>query len=102
MSDVFGSEFFAANRERLRQLFTGTAPIVLTAYGLVQKTSDEAYDFRQDGNFWYLTGIDEPDVVLVMDKGREYLIVPERGDWVEASEGAIDFEKLTRQSGIDS
>ena len=102
MSDVFGSDFFGGNRERLRQLFTGTAPIVITANGLLQKVSDEAYEFRQDSNFWYLTGIDEPDIILVMDKGKEYLIVPERGDWIKASEGDISPEELSRRSGIQT
>lgn len=102
MSDFFGSDFFAGNRERLRQLFTGTAPIVITAHGRMQKNADEAYGFRQDGSFWYLTGIDEPDILLVMDKGHEYLIVPDRGDWQEASEGALDFAELARRSGIET
>lgn len=98
----FGSDFFAGNRERLRQLFTGTAPIVITANGLLQKVGDEPYEFRQDASFWYLTGIDEPDLVLIMDKGREYLIVPERGDWVKTSEGDVNFEDLSRRSGVAS
>jgi Xaa-Pro aminopeptidase len=102
MSDVFGSDFFSGNRERLTQLFTGTAPIVITANGLLQKASDESFPFRQDGNFWYLTGIDEPDLILVIDKGKEYLIVPERGDWMEDSEGKLDFDELSRRSGIDT
>ena len=97
---MFGSEFFAGNRERLRQLFTGTAPIVITANGLLQQATSEPYRFRQDGSFWYLTGIDEPDIVLVMDKGREYLIVPGREASREAFDGAIQFEELTRRSGI--
>jgi Xaa-Pro aminopeptidase len=100
MSDVFGSDFFSGNRERLRQLFTGTAPIVITANGLLQKTSDEAYEFHQDSNLWYLTGINDPDVVLVMDKSREYLILPERTTWMDVSEGEIKPDELTRRSGI--
>ena len=48
MSDLFGSDFFKGNRERLRQLFTGTAPIVITAHGRMQKIADEAFAFRQD------------------------------------------------------
>lgn len=102
MSDLFGSDFFFANRERLRQLFTGTAPIVLTAHGLVQKSADDAFPFRQDSSFWYLTGINEPDITLVMDKGREYLIIPDRGDWMETAEGALDVAELTRRSGIET
>lgn len=100
MSVSFGSDFFAGNRERLRQLFTGTAPVVLTANGRLQQTSDEAYPFRQDSNFWYLTGINIPDVVLVMDKGREYLIVPERELVREVFDGAVDFDSLAKTSGI--
>src|SRR5690348_15604798 len=101
MSDLFGSDFFSGNRERLRQLFTGTAPIVITANGLLQKAADEAFSFRQDGSFWYLTGIDEPDIVLVMDKGREYLILPDRGTWIEASEGVLQAADIARRSGVD-
>src|SRR5690349_8085268 len=101
MTDVLlGSEFFSANRERLRQLFTGTAPIVLSAHGLLQKNGDEFYPFQQDSSFWYLTGIDDPDVILVMDKGREYLIVPPRDAIIEIFDGEIETEQLIRRSGV--
>ncbi len=96
----FDSSFFSGNRERLRQLFTGTAPIVITAHGQLQKSTDEAYPFHQERNFWYLTGIDVPDAVLVMDKGKEYLIVPEREAAREAFDGRIDHAALSRISGI--
>lgn len=97
---MFESDFFAGNRERLRQLFTGTAPIVLTASGLMQRSADEAFPFKQDSSFWYLTGIDDPDIVLVMDKGKEYLIVPKREAVAEIFDGAIDGAELVRRSGI--
>lgn len=100
MGVSFGSDFFAGNRERLRQLFTGTAPIVLTANGRLQRASDEPYPFHQDRSFWYLTGVDLPDVTLVMDKGREYLVVPEREAVREAFDGAIDYDELAKLSGI--
>ncbi|HSD55669.1 MAG TPA: aminopeptidase P N-terminal domain-containing protein, partial [Candidatus Saccharimonadales bacterium] len=103
MSDIlFDSSFFAGNRERLKQLFTGTAPIVITANGLLQQASDEPYPLHQDRNFWYLTGIDEPSIVLVMDKGKEYLIVPPREVVREQFDGAIDFDDLRRISGIQT
>lgn len=100
MSALFGSDFFAGNRERLKNLFTGTAPIVLTAHGLLQKSADEFYPFRQDSNFWYLTGCNEHDVILVIDKDKEYLIVPARDPIVEAFDGAINTAKLSAISGI--
>lgn len=100
MDDSFGSEFFSGNRERLRQLFTGTAPIVLTANGLLQKNGDEFFPFQQDASFWYLTGVEDPDVVLVMDKGREYLILPTRSTMNEIFDGVIETDLIIRRSGI--
>jgi len=97
---MFQSDFFAGNRARLRQLFTGTAPIVITAHGLLQQGGDEEYPFYQDRSFFYLTGIDHPGVILVMDKGKEYLIVPFREAVMEKFDGVIDPVELARASGI--
>lgn len=97
---VFDSSFFIGNRERLRQLFTGTAPIVITANGLLQQGTDAPYGFHQDRSFWYLTGIDEPGVLLVMDKGKEYLVVPPRELVREQFDGAVDLSAMSRVSGI--
>jgi Xaa-Pro aminopeptidase len=101
-ASMIDSSFFSANRERLRQLFTGTAPIVITAHGLMQRSVDEPFPFYQDRNFWYLTGIAEPGIVLVMDKTKEYLIVPRREAIREQFDGAIDLDELRRQSGIQT
>lgn len=97
---MFSSEFFAGNRRRLRELFTGTAPIVVSANGLLQRGADSTYLFSQDANFWYLTGIDDPDIVLVMDRDKEYLIVPARSAVREAFDGSVAIEPLVRRSGI--
>ena len=102
MESKFNSEFFAGNRQRLRELFTGTAPIVVAANGLLQRGADSTYGFAQDANFWYLTGIDEPDLLLVMDRDREYLIVPTRSASREAFDGMVNDEALRQRSGIQA
>lgn len=103
MESRFSSDFFAGNRKRLRELFTGTAPIAITAHGLVQRGAiDNSHAFSQDANFWYLTGIDEPDIILVMDRDKEYLIVPARSASREAFDGAVAYEPLARRSGIQT
>lgn len=102
MNEGFTSEFFAGNRERLRQLFTGTAPIVVTANGLLQRGGDSSYPFQQDANFWYLTGIEEPDIVLVIDKMKDYLIVPARGEARIAFDGSVNVDELIRASGVQT
>lgn len=100
MESYFNSGFFAGNRQKLRELFTGTAPIVVSANGLLQRGADGTYGFSQDANFWYLTGIDEPDLVLVMDKDKEYLIVPGRSEVRAAFDGTPNEDLMSRRSGI--
>ncbi len=101
MQSHFTSEFFAGNRRRLRESAGSDMPIVLTANGLLQRSSmDGAYLFHQDANFWYLTGIDEPDIVLVIDGADEYLIVPERPAIREAFDGVVSYEPLSWRSGV--
>ncbi len=100
MGSEFTAGFFRQNRDKLRTLFTGKAPIVLTANGILQRNGDSEYKFRQDSSFWYLTGIDWPGVILVMDKVREYLIVPERDSVFEAFAGAAEFAELEKISGV--
>ena len=101
MQPNFTSDFFAGNRHRLRELFTGTAPIVLTANGLLQRGADSTYAFAQDANFWYLAGIDEPDILLVMDQDKEYLVVPGRSASREAFDGHVNYDALKKQSGVN-
>ncbi len=102
MREYFSAGFFAGNRRRLKELFTGSAPIVLTANGSLQRNGDSTYLFRQDSSFWYLTGIDDPDIVLVMDKDKEYLIVPEGNEIRDVFEGEINQARLSEISGIKS
>jgi Xaa-Pro aminopeptidase len=101
MNTDLTAEFFANNRQALRKRFGGTAPILLTANGQLQRSGDTPFPFRQDSNFWYLTGINEPDIVLVIDKSKEYLIVPERDERLKTFDGDLDLEELKRRSGIE-
>lgn len=100
MSDMFTADFYVGNRKKLRTLFQGTAPIVITANGKLQKGTSDHFRLYQDGNFLYLTGINEPDVILVLDKDKEYLILPDRSDGGEAFYGALDPTELIQRSGI--
>jgi Xaa-Pro aminopeptidase len=100
MSQNFTSKFFVNNRAKLRDLLADSTPIVLVANGLLQRGGDTNYPFCQDANFWYLTGCDEPDVILVCNRDDEYLIVPNRDGSRTAFDGTIDTTQLGRVSGI--
>ncbi len=97
----FSSDFFSANRARLREDCQNGAPIIITANGVVQRAGDSGFPFRQDSSFWYLTGIALPDAVLVITQKSEFLILPERDPVLDYFEGAIDVRALTNTSGIE-
>jgi Xaa-Pro aminopeptidase len=61
---------------------------------------DSPFAFAQDANFWYLTGINEPDVTLVIDGQREFLIAPIREGDRATFDGVINTQKLTKISGV--
>lgn len=103
IKNTFPAAFFAANRSRLREVVQTDGhdvPIVVSANGLLQRNGDNTFQFAQDSNFWYLTGIELPDILLVIEETGEYLIVPGRGTSREAFDGAIDVVALTGRSGI--
>src|SRR5580704_11978268 len=99
MKSFFNNDFFKGNRDRLQNKFE-SMPIVVTANGLLQRGGDSTYAFSQDANFWYLTGVNDPDILLVIDDGEEYLIVPSRSGVREAFDGAVATSGLSKRSGI--
>lgn len=101
MESNFQADFFKNNRTKLKKLFPGTAPIVLTANGLLQRDSSNTYPFVQDASFWYLSGLDYADILLVIDNDDEYLILPERTVSQEFFDGAFDLNKIKTISGVD-
>lgn len=102
MSDsLFTSDFFKGNRRALKERLKKDIPIVVTANGLLQRGADSSFAFAQDANFWYLTGIDEPDVTLVIDGDDEFLIVTAREATRETFDGAVDTGGLSARSGVE-
>lgn len=77
-------------------LFSGFAPL---------KTADELYPFAVNRNFYYMTGIDQENVCLVMIKGsntfQSFLFI-EKIDPIKALwDGAgLSFEEASKISGV--
>lgn len=100
MDTFFGPDFFTANRDKLRAVLGDDTPIVIAGNGLMQRGSDEAFAFHQDANFWYLTGLDHPDLMLVIGHHETFLVVPERSFERAAFDGAHDIAAYAARSGI--
>jgi Xaa-Pro aminopeptidase len=62
--------FYAERRKRLLQNMQRGIAIIPTAPEVV-RNADTHYDFRHDSHFYYLTGFDEPEAVLVLIVGDQ-------------------------------
>jgi Xaa-Pro aminopeptidase len=73
---------FAARRQKLREAMGPDAIALLLGARRIARSNDTDYPFRQDSDFWYLTGFDHPNAVAVLrtDGGPEYTLYVEPRD----------------------
>ncbi|WP_346937935.1 aminopeptidase P family protein [uncultured Clostridium sp.] len=58
--------FFATNRQKLGDVISNNSMAIFFAGQAPYKSADETYPFTPNRNFYYLTGIDEEKVIMVM------------------------------------
>jgi Xaa-Pro aminopeptidase len=83
------SKEFARRREQLMRMVGVGGIAILPAAPVRTRSRDVEYRFRQDSDFYYLTGFAEPEAVIVLAPGRdngEYLLFcrdrdPEKELW---------------------
>lgn len=95
-----GRDFFAARREALMKQLEGAVAILQGA------PDTRAYAaFRQDNNFYYLTGVEVPNALLLLDASqhRSILFLPGPDDEAERWEGPrlLPGPEARRRTGVD-
>ncbi|TAN48448.1 MAG: Xaa-Pro aminopeptidase [Methylococcaceae bacterium] len=63
-------EFQRRRRQLMRMVGKG-AIVLIPSAPLLKRNRDVEYPFRQDSDFYYLTGFNEPEALLVLVPGRE-------------------------------
>lgn len=96
------ASFFAGNRERVYDELKGGL-LAATAYTQMQRNNDMAASFEQEGNFWYLTGVEHPDWWLLMDakRRRSWLVAPDVDDHHEIFDGSLSRNQAKEISGVE-
>lgn len=89
-NDVLGStmlSMYLARRQRVLEAM-GKGVLVLFAAPSTLRNNDVEHEYRQDSDFHYLTGLDEPECALVLTAGSDQPFVlfvrerdPERETW---------------------
>lgn len=62
---------FVLRRKQLLALMQPGSVAVLPSASLLTRNNDAHFAFRQDSDFWYLSGFTEPKAVMVLIPGRE-------------------------------
>lgn len=68
-TDLF--QDLAARRQRLLESMPASSIAILPSGRLMFRNGDAEYPFRQNSNFYYLTGFAEPDSMMVLTKNRQ-------------------------------
>lgn len=97
------SNFFRGNRQTLRdELDLQKDDLVLIPSAVrMQFHSEQAAEFLQESNFFYLTGINEPDCLLMMSSKSEWLLIPKQDQFASLWEGQLTPEEAKKKSEIE-
>ena len=97
---------FLRRRQYLAEQMGDNSIAILPSASLKSRNRDVDFHFRQDSDFYYLSGFDEPEAVLVIIPGREHgesvLFCRERNPEKEQWDGYIAGpDRVTAKLGID-
>lgn len=68
--DLLTPEFHKKKREELRKLLPNNSMAIFFSSPVRNRANDVNYEYHQDPNFYYLTGLTEPNAVLVVFKNQ--------------------------------
>ena len=102
---VIGPEFFQNNRKAFAEKLPDNTAAFLFSGEEKKMCADTEYRFLPDRNFFYLTGLEKPDLMLIIRKQdgnvSERLFAPEHDSLKERWTGKrMDFAKIAEISGI--
>ena len=95
------------NRQHFYELLSNNSFAIIHSGYAPHKTADANYNFVVNNNFYYLTGIDQEDVILVIGKfDNQYFerlfIVPVDPYWAKWLGATLTKEEASEISGIDT
>ncbi len=100
-------QFYSDNRKALGDQMKDQSMLILFAGNAPKKSADASYDFTPNRHFYYMTGIDEENIILTVVKNqgeiKETLFIKERDallvKWVGET---VSPDEAKEKSGVDN
>ena len=104
--EPIGNDEYRARRQALMAQLPTDGAVLLPGAGLVTRSRDSDYPFRQNSDLHYLTGFAEPDALLLLlpgrSEGESVLFCQDRDPSLEAWNGIrLGAEGAVREHGLD-
>lgn len=93
--------FYITNRQQLLENIKDNSLIILFSGKMIHRSADSFYDFVVNRNFYYLTGIEQDNVVLVISKKQGNI---EERLFIEKADPVLEKwvgKKLTKEEASD-
>lgn len=97
--DDFNNKTYVKRRKGISKLMESNSCFLINSANLKFRNNDSSYFFRQDSNFYYLSGFVEPDsLIMIENNGKSTLFCRERNLELEKWDGfmyGVDGAKKT-------
>jgi len=70
-TDLLPASFHSKKRQELRKLMPANSVAILFASPVRNRSNDVDYEYHQDPNFYYLTGLNEPHALILIFKEEQ-------------------------------
>ena len=97
--DDFNNKTYVKRRKEISKLMESNSCFLINSANLKFRNNDSSYFFRQDSNFYYLSGFVEPDsLIMIENNGKSTLFCRDRNLELEKWDGfmhGVDGAKKT-------
>ena len=103
MYKPFSYKFFLKNRQKLKGYIDNDSVVLLFSNHRMPRNGDQFFPFRQNSDLFYLSGIEQENSILVIEKEKDYLFIDEPDSHSSLWEGErLQAKQAESISGIDN
>ncbi len=103
MHNPFSYKFFSKNRQKLKGHLDNDSLVLLFSNHRMPRNGDQYFPFRQNSDLFYMSGIEQENTILVIEKEKDYLFIDEPDSHSSLWEGEkLQTEEAENISGIEN